>query len=275
MIILKAFIMEEQIDLILTSLSVLKTYTEKINHKHYVEYKNQISIFSYNEKKFKKLQKFYNYTIKITSFYYNPFIKGNNSSLIFYTSDFAYTVKIINKNEFNTLNFILDDYYNYLMSTNYSFLVKIFGCYETKNLKFIVMENKLKGLENIQIFDLKGFDIKRESKNNYIKKEKDWLKLNTKIQTDELILRCIEKDLMFLKKKNIMDYSLIIGMTDNKDFNFGIIDILTTYNISKKIEFMFNMLCLCTSKKSCTNPECYSKRFYKMILEHVFKLQDF
>lgn len=265
--------MHEKINLIVNSFKILKTYTEKIKHKNYVEYKNVGSIFSYNDRKFRKIQNFFKYTLDISTYFYNPLIKGNNSSLIFYTSDFVYTIKVINKNEFNTLNFILDDYYNYIINTNYSFLVKILGCYEAHNIKFIVMENKLKVFENIQIFDIKGFNIMRESKNKFIKKEKDWIKINAKIKTNELILKCLEKDLLFLKKKNIMDYSLIIGMKDNKNFNFGIIDILTTYNITKRIEFIYNLICLCTRKKSCTNPECYFERFNKMVSEYVFKLE--
>jgi len=50
-------------------------------------------------------------------------------------------------------------------------------------------------------------------------------------------------------------------------YYFGIIDILTEYNCSKRLEYISKMIFYCSKKMSCVPPDFYQKRFLKYISE--------
>lgn len=272
----------------------------------YTEYNfGRESLKSYKDDTYKKIR--YNFGVNEfdvgTFYYYNPSIRGNSSSLIFFTSDFRFAIKTINRNEFDTLLRITDDYFNYVNDDPDTLLVKIFGCYEiiynNQSVTFIIMKNIFNTLSVSDIYDLKGYGVLRKT-NKLIKKDKEWISENNKIMTKEQnLIDQIKKDTSFLRDLNIMDYSLVISINTsicNKfftsvnlkeihsindvniiydgDYSLGIIDILTSYNHVKKCEHWFNYFCLCTNKKSCINSEEYNKRFIEIVENHVILTEN-
>ena len=259
-------------------------------------------IISYKNSYFKKL--LYILNIKDIdlglSYFYNSSIKGNSSSQIFFSGNFQYTIKIIKESELTTFLKIAEDYLNYMINNQNTFLVKILGCFthvQNKNkIHFIIMKNIFSTRNIKYIYDLKGFNVDRKT-DHFIKKDKDWINDRYKIDNKlcDNILENIEKDIHFLKIHNIMDYSLVISVNTipcNKYFDreykinkhpnsftilkqgqysIGIIDILTSYGEYKKIEDWFNFLCLCSLNKSCKDPEKYSERFIKNIYNNLFQ----
>ncbi|KAK6090454.1 hypothetical protein P3W45_000551 [Vairimorpha bombi] len=269
--------------------------------KDYTEYNfGRESLKSYKDDTYKKIRCQYGINeFDVGSFYYyNPSIRGNSSSLIFFNSDFRFAIKTINRNEFDTLLRITDAYFSYVVDHPETLIVKIFGCYEIKNnnqsVSFIIMKNIFNTLSVCDIYDLKGYGVLRKT-NQLIKKDKEWISENNKIMTkDDNLVNQIKKDTLFLKDLNIMDYSLVISVNTsicNKfftsvnlkevhnsndvniiydgDYSLGIIDILTSYNNIKKCEHWFNYFCLCTNKKSCINSSEYKKRFLELVENHV------
>ena len=69
------------------------------------------------------------------------------------------------------------------------------------------------------------------------------------------------------KLKGIYDFEDggILSEDKKKIYYFGIIDILTEFNTSKKIEYMFKMLRYCSHNMSCIPPFYYKQRFYNYL----------
>jgi len=172
----------------------------------------------------------------------------------------------------------------------------------SKNIFFVVMENILLDYEMDETYDLKGSTVGRKAEeNSWILKDLDF---NRRILLDQerrnALLLEIEMDCKFLEKNNIMDYSFLLGLryinkedqesskrpycskfqkerggfqatTENGEwydvvYYFGIIDIFTTYNIKKQLEYTYKST-LYESKDaiSAVDAAKYSRRFKKFI----------
>ena len=113
------------------------------------------------------------------------------------------------------------------------------------------------------------------------------------------IVKQLKLDSSFLKECNIIDYSLLIGIHDRGDskvarmgvsdtawkrteqYNiivssderyvvyFGIIDMLTDFNVKKKIEYAVKW-CFIGKEISCVPPDDYAERFYDFMKDVVF-----
>ena len=64
--------------------------------------------------------------------------------------------------------------------------------------------------------------------------------------------------------KNLYDYyDFGISSVDNRSiYYFGIIDILTEYNINKRLEHYFKRIRYCSNDMSCIPPDLYKERFF-------------
>ena len=162
---------------------------------------------------------------------------------------------------------------------------------------FVVMGNVFKsGLEIHSRYDLKGSTHGRstnESEDYSIpRKDIDFnlsgTKINVGSEIKEALLKQIELDCEFLSNNNINDYSLLLGIhylkndleipidegvplyernlggilsEDKKMIYFiGIIDILTVFNFTKRLEFMVKTQ-LYGNSVSCVPPIQYAERF--------------
>ncbi|EPR79954.1 Phosphatidylinositol-4-phosphate 5-kinase [Spraguea lophii 42_110] len=148
-------------------------------------------------------------------------IKGKSGSALFFTEDFNFVIKTIRKAEKNTLLNILDDYILYLENNPHSLLLKFFGLYKitmgAKKKYFIIMNNILPNERSInELYDLKGSHYKRITATKTIYKDLDWY-LNDKklflLGKKAVLVDQIQRDVNFLLSKNLMDYSIVIGIS--------------------------------------------------------------
>lgn len=166
---------------------------------------------------------------------------------------------------------IIQGYRSYLLNNPISFLCRIFGCYSINSNNvveyFIVMKNISKDPKKMEIYDLKGISVERKGSSS------DFIGINKlktrKISNDSKNIAIqIKKDIEFLKKHKVMDYSLLVcfesGSPYNANMNFGIIDILTSWSFLKVLERFCNIFC-CKNNSSCINPDMYMRRFMDMI----------
>jgi 1-phosphatidylinositol-4-phosphate 5-kinase len=231
---------------------------------------------------------------------------GKSGSFFYFSDNGKYVLKTLSSDEYKFFKKILPDYYNYLNENPFSLIPRIFGFHninyasKRKNLKksFIVMENLFSsGLEVHLRFDLKGSTVGRTTDPNedfsVARKDLDFnrggLKIKLSKATREKLLTQISKDSSFFERLGIIDYSLLLGvhnlkgskidMTDidhaylSSDgqciYFIGIIDVLTQYNIKKKLENIFK-LPIYGNDISCIPPKPYSERFLNY-MESIFE----
>lgn len=266
--------------------------------------------------------------------------EGKSGSFFFYSYDKKYVVKTIKDSELQTVldnkpinndrifssysNFVFE-YANYIKNnSDATFLAKIYGIYSIiisngSKINFILMQN-LMVIPNkylFRIFDLKGSKIDRVTHDlatvdeTIALKDLDYLWINSNyditdfsIDTIEIISNIINSDLNFLKKLNLMDYSilLIVGkfpsLEDNKYdsiielftnpllrqriyksrtnkyiYCFGIIDYLQEFNLNKYIENKYKRLLYRSNVKyiSAIDPENYAERLKLFFDKNVLK----
>ena len=80
----------------------------------------------------------------------------------------------------------------------------------------------------------------------------------------ESLMACILKDTEFLLSQNIVDYSLIVIIHENK-IRFGIIDYIQPYTFNKMIESKVKKFMRSGEKPTIIYPKGYKIRFYSAI----------
>mmetsp|Transcript_6770 Transcript_6770/g.3789 ORF Transcript_6770/g.3789 Transcript_6770/m.3789 type:complete len:133 (+) Transcript_6770:460-858(+) len=115
----------------------------------------------------------------------------------------------------------------------------------------MIMQSTLEG--DIQMkFDLKGSLYQRQVLNYELEpiipvssdvayKDIDFLNLVGTIQLEpqkcRLVRRQLESDVELLRATHIVDYSLLLGVTQEPSYSFGLIDFLVKFGIMKKLEY--------------------------------------
>lgn len=221
-----------------------------------------------------------------SKFIYNDKIRGKSGSLIFFSSDFSFAIKIIRQAEFESILKNIHSLEKYHSENKETFIVKYLGIYKlkigNKIIYFVMMKNIMNGLYN-QIYDLKGYKVHRTNTSGILT-ENQWLCNRLVVYDKNPIIKQITKDSEFLCSLNLMDYSLILckaPANSNSDFrlyngqyqvpglripkskmgySIGIVDTLTEYTTSKWLENMWNTFC-CRSNMSSVDPISYKKRF--------------
>ncbi len=246
---------------------------------------------------------------------------GKSGSFFFYSHDNKYLIKMIHEHECSKFLSMLPEYYNYFYESDKkkqrTLLSRFYGMHRIECLKeekivtdvyVVVMNNVLNTSEKIhQKFDLKGSTYKRWTTPQEIEKEISLKDLNFlekssidsdfffRIPKDVLVelTSQIQRDVLFLQKCFIIDYSLIIGVvrTDiaaetslinskentlvlegadkNTVYFIGIIDVLTNYSIKKKGEFLIKHALLGMGVSSIP-PHLYADRFVNFV-KTIFK----
>lgn len=217
------------------------------------------------------------------------FSSGGQTNSDFYKSDNGRFIgKCVSEQEFenfqqkNALN-----YFKYIFSTvasnKESFLSKVLGLYEIKVNKeerkyMILMEGLtygLSGADNIKVYDLKGSKMNRFRKTS--------LKSSTSFDTnymldrngDPIVLQMpqgldffeiIDRDVSFLKEKDIVDYSLLAAVDQNNMIvKVGIIDYLIKYDWKKKMEHQLKKIKNFGLDPTIVNPSQYADRFVEFM----------
>ena len=225
--------------------------------------------------------------------------EGKSGSFFLFTHDKALVIKTIKEKEAKNLINIAYDYAEYSSKSPYSLLCKIYGLFYLKLPKItpvylIVMENILLNCSPSILYDLKGSTLGRIvnkpkrtlSIDNKAKKfsgplkDLDFIKSKTRIALNEAEYNtanfAISDDANFLRRHNLMDYSLLVSIEFNEGkakYTYGIIDFLTRYGYTKRLERAFTILLnpKSSAEASVINPKKYAKRFINFILRRVLE----
>lgn len=175
---------------------------------------------------------------------------GKSGSFFYFSRDYRFIIKTIHHSEHKQLRKILKDYYNHVKANPNTLISQFYGLHRVKlpfgrKIHFIVMNNLFPPHRDIhRTFDLKGSSIGRElpvplptneeeeaalaqgeSLQNaaMVFKDINWIKAKQTINLGptkrEQFLKQLQVDVELLKRLNIMDYSLLIGIHDLKKGN--------------------------------------------------------
>ncbi|KAG5931955.1 hypothetical protein E4U53_001539 [Claviceps sorghi] len=156
---------------------------------------------------------------------------GKSGSFFYFSRDYKYIIKTIHHAEHKFLRKVLRDYYNHVQSNPNTLLSQFYGLHRVKmpygkKIHFVVMNNLFPPHRDIHTtFDLKGSTIGRDYKEDDLDKnpratlkDLNWLRrhqhLELGIQKKRLFLEQLRKDVVLLKRLQIMDYSLLVGIHD-------------------------------------------------------------
>ena len=220
---------------------------------------------------------------------------GGKSKANFYKSiDSKYILKSVNKFEFKMFISSSSQYFHhnakYLFHKMPSALAKILGAYKIKrkpngNKKetkhyIILMENIFYGFDKeIRAYDLKGSRINRYIPKSKQKKPNQVLP-DTNFKEDfnsqpipidkkvfDLLKAALHNDSLILNKMNVVDYSLLLlideNKKDNKYIKLGIIDYIRKYTWDKQLEHLGKGLIKGFANPTIIKPEDYRRRFVK------------
>lgn len=201
----------------------------------------------------------------------------------------------------------------YIRKNPNTLLPRFYGVYSMKHegiggvTRFVIMNNWFNTQFNPnELYDLKGSTVGRttlEAKKGSILKDLDIKrKLYLPPNIKKEFIEQLERDSKFLASHNVMDYSLLLGISYNEDdsdilvsknkkddfysafhesdggtigynhelqrqeiYFFGIIDILQRYNGRKKLEHLFKSMAYSSYRISIVQPSYYAKRFLKFL----------
>lgn len=157
---------------------------------------------------------------------------GKSGSFFYFSRDYRFIIKTIHHSEHKMLRKILKDYYNHVKNNPNTLVSQFYGLHRVKlpfgkKIHFIVMNNLFPPHHDLhRTYDLKGSSLGREyipkkgqrALTTAVQKDLNWIRNNESlklgpIKSKQLITQ-LEKDVALLKKLNVMDYSLLIGIHD-------------------------------------------------------------
>ena len=186
---------------------------------------------------------------------------GKTKSLFLRTLDERFVVKSLSAVETQAFLKFAPDYFDYMSKCLFhslpSALAKMLGFYQVViknpvtgvefNYFLQVMENVFYEGPSNRMFDLKGSMRNRKvetkgEKNEVLLDENllDYISQSpvyVRNHCNSLLASSITNDTLFCSKQNVMDYSLIVGLYDDRqELMVGIIDYIRTYTWDKKLE---------------------------------------
>eukprot|EP00123_Amoebidium_parasiticum_P013297 comp21883_c0_seq1/m.31324 comp21883_c0_seq1/g.31324 ORF comp21883_c0_seq1/g.31324 comp21883_c0_seq1/m.31324 type:complete len:627 (-) comp21883_c0_seq1:472-2352(-) len=230
---------------------------------------------------------------------------GRSGSLFLLSDDNRYMLKTIPHDEVLTFLEVLPAYYQHLTDHPESLIMKVFGLMRCRLPGFthyvIIFNNVLYNPPNgvNAIYDLKGRVPKpgkalqntQKVGSNYVFKDKD---LDRKFYLAEEVkfdfFTTLAGDINFFQANNLMDYSLLIGISDpppagqaverptwatvrpsradkKELYHVGFIDCLTSYGLKKKTAHMFKTALWNPDTLSTIDATSYAERIKKYLFE--------
>ncbi|KAK1939372.1 putative 1-phosphatidylinositol-3-phosphate 5-kinase FAB1C [Phytophthora citrophthora] len=232
---------------------------------------------------------------------------GGKSGASFYrTLDDRFVVKHISSTEMQSFLGCLPGYFKYMASIYFdgraSLLSKTVGLYQTtiirkdsgqKMVQYIcVMENAFYQKQLTRTYDLKGssrnrftkprptLDVPQNGTSNRVLLDGNFLEftkghpMGVLAEDHEFILKAVQNDTEFLYSINIVDYSMIVGLSYRLDDNgekeespsemsVGIIDYMRQFDLIKRVESVGKSVGMIAGQSSPTiiEPGLYGKRF--------------
>jgi 1-phosphatidylinositol-4-phosphate 5-kinase len=162
---------------------------------------------------------------------------GKSGSFFYFSRDYKYIIKTIHHAEHKFLRKILKDYYLHVEENPNTLLSQFYGLHRVKiggygkKVHFVVMNNLFPPHRDIhQTFDLKGSTIGRDFKEEDLEKnpratlkDLNWLRRNLHLEfgpeKKRIFIEQMAKDVRFLQRQKIMDYSMLVGIHDLRKGN--------------------------------------------------------
>jgi len=220
--------------------------------------------------------------------------KGGKSGAPFSkTLDDRFVLKSVSKIELQSFLEFAPAYFEYMSKSFFhqlpTVLVKIFGVYKvgftngTKSIKqdVVVMENLFYNKNVTRIFDLKGSTRSRyvhSTNKDDVFMDENMLEyiftnpLYVNEQSKIILKMSIWNDTLFLYKRNVMDYSFLLGVDEtNHELVVGIIDFFREYTWDKHLETWVKSAAIIGQKGIPTviSPKQYKNRF-RAAMERYF-----
>lgn len=155
-------------------------------------------------------------------------------------------------------------------------------------LDLLMMENLFYDRSPGKIFDLKGSmrnrKIQSTGEQNEVLLDENMVEyiyespLFAREHSKKLLRASVWNDTLFLARQNVMDYSLMIAIDEDKrELVVGIIDCIRTYTLDKKLESWIKDRGLAgggRNRPTITSPKEYKSRFREAMARYVSHLQD-
>lgn len=230
--------------------------------------------------------------------------QGGKSNVYFAKSfDERFIIKQVTKTELESFNEFSPEYFKYstdaLNSGSPTCLAKVLGIYQVnvKHLKggremkmdLMVMENLFFRRNVSKIYDLKG-SLRSRYNSDPTGANKVMLDLNLleTLRTNPLLLgskakrileRAVWNDTSFLASIDVMDYSLLVGIDeDRNELVIGIIDFMRQYTWDKHLETWVKtsgiLGGLTSASPTIISPKQYKKRFRKAMTSYFLTVPD-
>lgn len=200
-------------------------------------------------------------------------LEGGKRGNFYITPDKRLIIKTIEKQEMLTFWKFAKNYFDYIEKKDEmlpSTLVGILGafCIKGKSKRFgfrstyvLLMENIFPSRSEYRIFDLKGCNYGR-AMNGETGGERNLLDMlhggamYLRADARHRLLDAISRDTEFLMEQGIIDYSLLLGINeDKKELVCGIVDYCRDYGTIEKLEASFK------GGRTVAKPDVYRDRF--------------
>ncbi|WWC58469.1 uncharacterized protein I303_101012 [Kwoniella dejecticola CBS 10117] len=234
---------------------------------------------------------------------------GKSKAAFFMTHDKRYIVKELvskwNVSDTHALLEIAPAYFDYLSGTHNkaTSLAKILGLYTVRiqdlksgskrQLDLLVMENLFYKQTISRTYDLKGIEDRRANKakaegsmNPDIKPEgtlfdEEWLEglkrglVLLQPHAKRILHEAISLDTKFLSAQSVMDYSLLIGVDEEKrELVVGLVDAIGSYNLFKTIESRGKLALNRGGNVTIIPPDQYRDRFEQALKNYFIACPD-
>ncbi|KDP38042.1 hypothetical protein JCGZ_04685 [Jatropha curcas] len=230
--------------------------------------------------------------------------QGGKSNVYFAKSlDERFIIKQVKKTELDSFEEFASEYFKYLTdslsSGSPTCLAKVLGIYQVtvKHLKggketkmdLMVMENLFFKRSIARVYDLKGSARSRYNPDtNGQNKVLLDMNLVETLRTEPIFLgskakrsleRAIWNDTSFLASVDVMDYSLLVGVdNERKELVLGIIDFMRQYTWDKHLETWVKASGILGGPKNASptiiSPKQYKKRFRKAMTSYFLTVPD-
>ncbi|KAL9148857.1 hypothetical protein ABFS82_12G070800 [Erythranthe guttata] len=230
--------------------------------------------------------------------------QGGKSNVYFAKSfDERFVIKQVTKTELDSFEEFAPEYFKYLTdalsSGSPTSLAKVLGIYQVtvkhmrggKEVKMdlMVMENLFFGRSISKVYDLKG-SVRSRYNSDTTGANKVLLDTNLleTLRTNPIFLgskakrileRAVWNDTSFLASVDVMDYSLLVGVDEErKEMVIGIIDFMRQYTWDKHLETWVKASGILGGPKNASptivSPKQYKKRFRKAMTTYFLTVPD-
>ncbi|WVQ82623.1 hypothetical protein IAT38_004755 [Cryptococcus sp. DSM 104549] len=154
---------------------------------------------------------------------------GKSGSFFYFSRDYRFIIKTISHSEHKFLRSILKDYHKHIKENPHTLISRFYGLHRVKlprgpKIHFVIMNNLFPPHRDIhETYDLKGSAFGREypeekaaTNPRAVLKDRNWVKRRRELELgpekSALLIEQLRRDMEFLKKIRVMDYSLLVGI---------------------------------------------------------------